>query len=431
MEQDVTEATQSPDLQLNSLCNRISVPAGNATQLLYILTELYPGPEMSNIMLPINIVVVLDRSEPAARDILPALKQALKDLIDQLQPGDVFAVVAMNGEVLIPAQAVDNKTPLRRQVDRIRTADQKRLASGLEKGSNELLPWHAPGRVSRLIWLIGGDVEEALDRFETAVRQAGEKGIPLIGLGFGSHWPETFVAGLITRNQKAQPDSQLGYADYIASPEDVWEAFRRIYQSNHIVAQNVRLNIRLIRGVQVNHVWRVLPVVQELEGKVTHDQTIAIAMGDLEKEGAAYLVEVVAPPRATGPVRIAQTDVRYVIPGSGEHSQAVDLVVGFAQDLGITNPLDGYVMDFVELAQICQLTSQALANLDAGDRQTAAKDLRQAAAILTSQGQIDLADRIRGEVDYNLRQYGRISGEGRKLIQIVSRITRKATDDGN
>jgi Ca-activated chloride channel family protein len=427
----VTEAAQTSDLQLNSLCNRLSVPAGNQAQLLYLLTELSPGPEMAKIKLPLNVAIVIDRSEPAANDFLPALKQALKDLIDHLQAGDAFSLVAMNGEVLIPAQVIEDKTKLRRQVDRIRTADQKRLAAGLVEGLNQLLPWHKAERVSRLILLIGGDMDEALGGFQTAAGQAGEKGIPLIGLGFGLHWQENYLVDFVNRNQQAQPDSQLGYVDFIASPEDLWETFLRLRQSLHVVAQKGRLNMRLMRGVQVNHAWRVSPVVQDLGEKVIHDQTVTIAIGDLEKDGAAFLVEVAAPPRASGPVRIAQTEASFALPGAGELNLAAELVVGFAQDLGITNPLDSYVMDFVEMAQVCRLTSQAMNDLDQGNRQEAAKNLRQAAAILTSQGQIDLADRIRGEVDYNLRQYGRISGEGRKLIQITSCIIRKVTDEGN
>jgi len=78
------------------------------------------------------------------------------------------------------------------------------------------------------------------------------------------------------------------------------------------------------------------------------------------------------------------------------------------------------VMDMVEAAQAHELCVSAIADLDMAKRQEAAKKLRQAAAILTSQGNTLLAERVRGEADYNIHRYGQVSNEGRKLILLAS-----------
>ena len=105
----------------------------------------------------------------------------------------------------------------------------------------------------------------------------------------------------------------------------------------------------------------------------------------------------------------------------GEQSLMVDIVVSYAQDLSVTNPLDSYVMDVVETMQSFDLRIRALTDLEHGNTHDASQKLRQASAILTSQGNITLSERVRAEVDYNLRQYGQISLEGRKMILLSGR----------
>jgi hypothetical protein len=176
-----------------------------------------------------------------------------------------------------------------------------------------------------------------------------------------------------------------------------------------------------MRGVQVRHIWQVRPIIEKLELDMVDNSMLTLNAGYMEKSGIAYLVEVVVPQRTAGPIRIAQTEVEYNIPGGETQNETVDLVVNFSQDVAVTNPLDSYVMDFVEAAQVFRLQTEALEHTEGGDVQSAIPKLRQAAAILISQGETSLADQMRAEADYYLRQFGRISREGKRAIRLTSR----------
>src|SRR5512135_3725241 len=108
-------------LQLISQCNRSGVPVLDQPQLVYILTELTPGTAVTNVRLPLNFALVLDRSGSMAGAKLKMLKEAVKNIIDQLDPADVISIVTFETrtEVLVRAQPATNKADLKRQVDRI------------------------------------------------------------------------------------------------------------------------------------------------------------------------------------------------------------------------------------------------------------------------------------------------------------------------
>jgi hypothetical protein len=251
--------------------------------------------------------------------------------------------------------------------------------------------------------------------------QAGREGFPIIGLGYGRDWNEDLLASIVDRSNQVQPGSYKGTLAYIPKKEEIEEVFKGIFQSLEIVARNVKINMGLMRGVQVRQMWQVKPLIKKLDSNTLENSIISIDVGDLEKVGIAFLVEVVVPQRAAGPIRIAQTEVVYNIPGQEAQKEIADLVVNFSQDVAVTNPLDSYVMDFVEAAQVFRLQTEALRHTEEGDVQSAIPKLRQAAAILISQGEIALADQMRAEADYYLRQFGQISREGKRAIRVTRR----------
>ena len=134
------------------------------------------------------------------------------------------------------------------------------------------------------------------------------------------------------------------------------------------------------------------------------------------------------PPRPSGLVRIAQTDVSYSIPGQGQVRDAVDLVVNFTDDPMQHNQMNGRVMNIVERVQAFKLQTQALSEAEMGQVGQATQKLRQAVTILLSQGETELADQMQNEVN-QLEQSGQISTEGKKTIKLTSRKTVRLSDD--
>jgi Ca-activated chloride channel homolog len=179
--------------------------------------------------------------------------------------------------------------------------------------------------------------------------------------------------------------------------------------------------------LEARRVWQVVPMIKDVGRSVIQGRAIVIPVGQLEKGGAAYLAEIMLPPRPQGAVRIAQTDVVYNAPGSGPQREAVDLIINFSADPAVQNQLNGRVMNIVEKVQAFKLQTQALDEAETGNVRGATQKLRQAVTILLAQGETELANQMQQEAS-RLEQSGEISSEGKKTIKLTSRQTVKLSD---
>lgn len=419
-----------PDvLKLSSTCSRTEAPVLDRPQLIYMLTEVTPGEALSEARLPLNFTLLLDHSGSMAGEKLRTMKEAVKNIVDQLHTDDVISVVAFESKshVLVPAQLVQEKSEIKRQVDRIRDAGGTNLASGLREALKQASQWRREGRVSRIVLLTDGEATDPLDNSRSLADDAGEAGIPIVALGFGQDWNEEFLFDLADRSILAEPGSRRGSADYIPKPADAQRIFQDVYQSMQVVAQNVEVTIRMVQGLEARRVWQVAPLIKDLGYSVLQGRAISLPVGHLEKGGVAYLAEIMLPPRPLGPVRIAQTDVVFETPQGGAQRQAVDLIIRFTDGQQAPSELNGRVMNIVEKVQAFKLQTQALDEAQMGNVGSATRKLRQAVTILLTQGETNLANQMQTEAD-RLEQSGEISNEGKKTIMLTSRKTVRLSD---
>jgi Ca-activated chloride channel family protein len=411
-------------MQLKSMSNRDAVAVLNQPQLVYILTELFPGTAMSRTRLPLNFTLVLDRSGSMAGEKLRTMKEAVKNILDQLQADDVISIVTFENrtQVLVPAQEAVDKIQLKRLVDQIHDGGGTKLAQGLREGLHQVAQRHAADRVSRVVLLTDGEATDRLDDSRRLADEAGKQGIPVIGLGFGKDWNEEFLIDLADRSMQAQPGSQTGMVEYIPRPKDAMGIFQQVYQSMQVVAQNVQVTLRMVQGLEARRVWQVVPTIKDIGLDAIQGRAIVIPVGELEKGGAAYLAEIMLPPRPPGGVRIAQTEASYTVAGRGQQREMADLVVNFTSDLAAIGRLNGHVMNVVEKVQAYKLQTQALSEAELGNVHAASQKLRQAVTILLSQGEADLAEQMSQEAE-RLDQSGQMSSEAKKTIRLTSRKT--------
>ena len=415
-------------LTLTSQCNRTAVQVLNQPQLVYILTELIPGAASANVRLPLNFALVLDRSGSMAGEKMRNMKEAVKSIIDQLSPDDIISIITFETktQVLVKAQPATDKEELKRQVDKIRDGGGTNMGTGLMEGYEAVRQMHSESRVSRIVLLTDGEATDDEDNSRRVADKAGEKGIPLISLGFGKDWNEDFMFDLADRSILAA-GSRTGRADYIPKPADAIKIFQEVYQSMQVMAQDVNITIRMVQGLEARRVWQVMPLIKDVGRSVIQGRAIVIPVGQLEKSGSAYLAEIMLPPRPAGAVRIAQTDVTYDVPARGLQREAVDLVLQYSPDAAVYNQLNGRVMNVVEKVQAFKLQTQALDEAEMGNVRGATQKLRQAVTILLSQGEADLAGQMQQEAD-RLEQSGEMSSEGKKTIKLTSRKTVRLSD---
>lgn len=411
-------------LQLTSMTNKSYIPVINQPQLLYVMTEINPGTTVANVRMPLNFTLVLDRSGSMSGEKIRTMREAVKNIIDQLEPMDVISIITFESttQVLIPAQGVMDKNELKRKVDSIRDAGGTTMAPAIREAAKQVNIYNSPDRISRIVILTDGEVtDKETDLFREA-DNAGAYGVPIIGLGLGSDWNTDFVQELSDRSLLAAPGSRVGYTDYIATPEQAYNIFQQVFQSMQVVCKDVTVTLRMVQGVEARRVWQVVPMIKDIGMKVIQGRSVVMPIGDLEKGGAAFLVELMLPPRPEGAVRAAQVDATFTSPGQGAGREAIDLIVNFTSDPALANQLNGKVMNTVEKVTAFKLQTQALDEASMGNVSGATQRLRQAVTILLNQGETQLAQQMEQEAQ-NLEQGKGISEEGSKTIRLTSRKT--------
>ncbi len=416
-------------IQFRSTCNRTTAPVLNTPQLIYLFLELFPGQEMANTRMPLNFVLVLDRSGSMEGEKIETMRLAVKAIIDLLDPNDVVSVVTFEGStnVLIPAQPAHDKNDLKRKIDRITSGGATNMAPALQHALRQVSQYNTADRASRIVLLTDGEATDREDDSRAQADQAGAMGIPIIGLGFGQGWKEDFMIDLADRSMLAAPGSHTGHVEFIASPDQAMSIFQQVYQSMQIVAQNTALVIRMVQGLEARRVWQVVPMIKDIGMSAIQGRAINIPVGQMEQGGMAFLVEMMLPPRQPGNFRIAQAEVMYDLPGQGPQRQNSDVILQFTTDAYLANQLDGRVMNIVEKVQAFKLQTQALNDAEMGNTGNATRKLRAAVTILLNQGETELAQQMEQEAN-RLEQGGQISNEAKKTIKLTSRKTIRLSD---
>jgi Ca-activated chloride channel family protein len=418
-------------LQLTSMCNRVGVPVLDHPQLIYLLVELYPGKAVADIRMPLNFCLVLDHSGSMAGEKLRTVKEAVKNIIDQLQPDDTISIVSFETKVhtLVECQSAVDKVALKGWVDGIRAGGGTNMAPALRRGLDLVNKQHGPGRVSRIILLTDGEVTDKEEDSRVFADQAGQAGIPIIGLGFGKDWNEDFLFNLADCSIQAQPGSHSGMCDYIPAPSDANKIFQEVYQSMQVVAQDLTLTLRMVQGLEARRVWQVVPLIKDAGRGVIQGRAIVIPISQLEKTGNVFLIEIMLPPRPDGMVRIAQAEVTFQLTSIGAQREVVDLILQYSNDPAVYNQMVGQVMNVVEKVQAFKLQTQALDEAEYGNVAGATQKLRQAVTILLAQGEANLASQMQQEAE-RLEQGGEFSSEGKKTIKLTARKTVRLGEPG-
>lgn len=411
-------------VQFSGQLNKNALPYMNQHQLAYAYFEIRPGEAAANVRLPLNFSLVLDRSGSMAGNEINQLRQAVKSLIDQLQPNDYISIVAFNSrtEVLVPATMVNNPRDLKQRVDKLSAGGGTTMAPAMKAGLDEISKYMGPDKSSRLIVLTDGQTEGEADCHQKA-EEAGRMGIPVIALGLGSDWNEEL---LIELGQRSGP---LGDANLISHPDEINAIFQNVLTEMKVVAQNLSFRLLMVQGVEARRIWQVIPLIKDVSFRAIQGRTVTVDLPELSEAGAAYLIEMLIPPRQPGSYRFAQGEVLYDIPSQGviQQKESINLMAEVTTNPHMAQQVNGRVMNIVEKVTAFKLQTQALSEAEAGNLAGATQKLRAAHTILLDQGELELAQNALAEAN-RLEQGQGFSNEGRKTVKLQSSKTVKLSD---
>ena len=335
------------------------MPVTGGSQVAYALVEAQPTEMMAQVRMPLNFALVLDHSGSMKGAKLRNVKEAVKMVIDRLEPTDYVSVVIFDdtSQVVIPSLPANDKPGMKATIDQIRDAGGTTMSLGMIQGLNELRRWNIPNAVNRMILLTDGVTYGDSDRCRQLARDAAAAGIAIYPLGIGADWDEDLLDS-IGQLSGGMP------AEFIRDPLDALGIFEQQLQSAVDVAiRNATLILRLPVGVTAKKAVKVLPIISDLGQSVLSDRQVVIPLGDLGKDKPqSVLVELLIDPRPAGLFRIAQTELSYDVPITNLVGERLrdDIKVTFTTDANQAAPVNAYVMNMAEKANAHRLVTRVL-----------------------------------------------------------------------
>jgi Ca-activated chloride channel family protein len=379
-----------------------------------------------NVQMPLNLSLVLDHSGSMSGEKLRDMKEAVKLVLDRMQPWDIVSVVVFDDKVQVvaPSQAASNPGYLKSLVDGMQDGGGTEMSRGMKAGLAELKKAVDPARVSRMILLTDGQTYGDEKTCQQLATQAGAQKIPITALGLGDDWNEELLDSVA--------NACGGASDQIESPQEIQTHFQATLGSMQAtVVSNAQLVLRLVAGVTPKQVWRVVPLITQLDQRALSDRDVQVDLGDLEKDtGQGILIELLLPSRPAGRYRIGQAELDYDIPAlriQGEKVRA-DILMTFTADPAQGQIYDPRVMKLIETVSAHKLQTRALDDAKAGNVAGATQKLRAAATRLLDLGQGDLAAAAQAEAQ-RLEQGQGMSAAGTKKLQYGTRKLTQRLDD--
>ncbi len=335
------------------------MPVTGGSQLAYVLVEVKPTELMAQVRMPLNFALVLDHSGSMKGAKLKNVKEAVKMVIDRLEPTDYVSVVIFDdtSQVIIPSMPCNDKPGMKAAIDQIRDAGGTTMSLGMIQGLNEFRRWNIPNAINRMILLTDGVTYGDSDRCRQLSRDAAAAGISIYPLGIGSDWDEDLL------NNIGQLSGGMP-AEFIQNPNDALTLFQQQVQSAVDVAiRNATLLLRLPAGVTPKKAVKVLPIIADLGTNVLSDRQVVSPLGDLEKDKPqSVLFELMIDPRQAGLFRISQAELNYDVPITGLVSESLrdDVKVTFTPDANQAAAVNAVVMNFAEKANAHRLVTRVL-----------------------------------------------------------------------
>jgi Ca-activated chloride channel family protein len=335
------------------------MPVTGGSQVAYVLVEARPTEMMAQVRMPLNFALVLDHSGSMKGAKLKNVKEAVKMVIDRLEPTDYVSVVIFDdtSQVIIPSMPANDKPGMKAAIDQIRDAGGTTMSLGMIQGLNELRRWHIPNAVNRMILLTDGVTYGDSDRCRQLARDAASAGIAIYPLGIGADWDEDLL-DTVGQLSGGMP------AEFIRNATDALSIFEQQLQSAVDVAiRNATLILRLPVGVSAKKAVKVLPIISDLGQSVLSDRQVVIPLGDLEKDKPqSVLVELMIDPRPAGLFRITQAELSYDVPIANLEGEKIrdDVKVTFTTDANQSAAVNANVMNFAEKANAHRLVTRVL-----------------------------------------------------------------------
>ena len=403
---------RSSALSLQVVTSEQTLRPLDTEQAFYVLLDIMPAADLPTSRLPINLSLVIDRSTSMQGRRLQQVKEAIRHIIDALQPEDSLSLVTFSdrAQVLLPSRRGIEKAMAKSIVSTIQPNGGTEMLTGLTAGLEEIKRYWSKTSVNHLILLTDGrtygDEQGCLEH----ARWAGANQINLSTIGIGADWNEDLLDQMAAASD--------GASIYIDSPEKVQNIFDQTLRSlESVVARRLKMTVNPAAGVRLHEVYQMKPQITHLD---LHGATVMLGALSVKQE-KSILLEFRIPELTLGSHRLLRLTVEGDMPGHANHRpwDWVELAVHLKdtpEAAGIPSP----VTDALKNLAIYKMQEKVQTDLTAGQDKRAIQRLEIIATRLLDMGEVELSRAALLEAG-QLSRTKALSEEGRKKIRYGTR----------
>lgn len=272
-------------------------------QNLYLKIGLTGSHLESADRIPVNIGLVLDKSNSMHGLKLVRAKEAASMAIDRLNSHDIASIIAYNGhvEVILPATKVIDKEDISFALENIYPSGSTALFAGVSKGADEVRKYLHHHQINRVILLSDGQANVG-PRTPRELGMLGEalsrEGISVTTIGLGLGYNEDLMQTLARHSG--------GNHAFAQDADDLSKIFQNEFNDVlSAVANDVRIHIQCMPGIKPIRVLGRQAYISKSTVDVDINQIYS-------KHQKYFILEVQIPALAAGQrLQLASVKVQY------------------------------------------------------------------------------------------------------------------------
>ncbi len=246
--------TRAGALSISAQLDRAFVSERGGGEAYLEVDVIADGKREQGARVPVNAVLVLDRSGSMTGQKLARAKEAARELLTQLNGDDRFALIDFGSDarVLVPSMAATpaNTESALALVDGLRAYGGTNLSAALDLAAPQLASGRGTGRTDKVFLASDGQANEGISTrrglLEVARRDFGT--IATVStFGVGDDYDEDMMTSLAAQSG--------GMTHFIKNANEIVPAFRaELSRATSAVARNVRLIVTPAPGTRVQQV---------------------------------------------------------------------------------------------------------------------------------------------------------------------------------